>query len=413
MLIGWRVANVGVKVAALMTDGIVKSRLKLPVEADRVTGLDVLADIGTDVALMNLNGIAEKLMFKGLKEKAREKIAVIAETRDLSPEELSDRLVPDLDLDARGGLDLDFGPRQFRVGFDEFLKPWVKDATGTRLKDLPKPGKSDDAELGAAAVAQWSALRKDARAIASLQLSRLEHMLASGRKIKGEVFSTFFAAHPLIRHLAQRLVWAVYDTDGADAPPQRCFRVTEDLSFTDADDNASEIDVTSEAHGYIGLAHPLHLSEAEQTKWGSLFGDYEIAQPFPQLGRETYALTEAEKAADSVTRFEGIEVEAARLRGMGARGWPSGAPQDGGCIWWLERNVVMAGGVRVRAMLEFSNGLMAGGAEYEDKIQKLGKITLTDNIYNKQNARRFNELDAVTASEMLRAITLLVESSAK
>lgn len=32
----WRVANVGVKVAALMTEGIVKSRLKLPVEADRV-----------------------------------------------------------------------------------------------------------------------------------------------------------------------------------------------------------------------------------------------------------------------------------------------------------------------------------------------------------------------------------------
>ena len=381
--------------------------------ARAVTGLDVLAEIGSDVALMNLNGIAEKLKFKGLQEKACEKIAVIAEARDLSPEELADRLVPDLDLDERGGLDLDFGPRRFRVGFDEFLKPWVKDAAGARLKDLPKPAKSDDAELSTQASARWSSLKKDARAISSLQLTRLENMLASGRKIKGDVFSTFFAAHPLIRHLSQRLVWAVYEQDGADAQPRSYFRVTEDLSFTDAGDNAVTIDVTPDAESFIGLAHPLHMSQAEQSKWGTLFGDYEIAQPFPQLGRETYALTEAEKAADTLTRFEGIEVESARLRGVGARGWPTGSPQDGGGIWWIERKVVLAGGVKVRAMLEFANGLVVGGADFEDKTQTLGKITLNDNIYQKQNAHRFGELDAVTASEIVRAITVLAQTGIK
>ena len=86
--------------------------------ARAVTGLDVLVDIGSDVALMNLNGIAEKLKFKGLQEKAREKIAQLAEARDLTPEELSDRLAPDLDLDERGGLDLVFGERKFRASFD-------------------------------------------------------------------------------------------------------------------------------------------------------------------------------------------------------------------------------------------------------------------------------------------------------
>ena len=208
--------------------------------ARAVTGLDVLADIGSDVALMNLNGIAEKLKFKGLQAKAREKIAAIAEARDLTPQELADRLAPDLDLDERGGLDLDFGPRQFRVGFDEFLKPWVKDANNVRLKDLPKPNKSDDAELGAAAVARWSALKKDARAVASLQLTRLETMLATSRRVRPDVFWTFFASHPLIRHLAQRLVWGLYDDDAPLTKPGLIFRVGSDLAFTDSEDNPVE-----------------------------------------------------------------------------------------------------------------------------------------------------------------------------
>jgi hypothetical protein len=64
-----------------------------------VTGLDVLAAIGSDVALMHLNGIAQKVKFKGLQEKARAKIDQLAQARGLSAEELADRLVPDLGLD--------------------------------------------------------------------------------------------------------------------------------------------------------------------------------------------------------------------------------------------------------------------------------------------------------------------------
>src|SRR5690606_36124439 len=47
--------------------------------ARAVKGLDVLAAIGSDVALMHLHGIAQKLKFKGLQAKAQEKIAQIAE----------------------------------------------------------------------------------------------------------------------------------------------------------------------------------------------------------------------------------------------------------------------------------------------------------------------------------------------
>ncbi|WP_197523551.1 WGR domain-containing protein, partial [Actinokineospora pegani] len=86
--------------------------------ARAVSGLDVLGDIGTDVALMHLNGIANKVKFKGLKERAEEKMRAVAERIGLSSEQLADRLVPDLGLDTDGSMVLDYGPRKFTVGFD-------------------------------------------------------------------------------------------------------------------------------------------------------------------------------------------------------------------------------------------------------------------------------------------------------
>jgi predicted DNA-binding WGR domain protein len=415
---GWALRGLGWLGDDDCARGLTRLIRKWPGEAAHaraVTGLDVLADIGSDVALMNLNGIAEKLKFKGLQEKAREKIAQLAEARDLSPEELSDRLAPDLDLDERGGLDIDFGERHFRAGFDEFLKPWVKDATGARLKDLPKPNKADDAEKSAAAVARWGALKKDARAAASLQIARLENMLSTSRRTKPDVFWTFFASHPLIRHLAQRLVWGVYGDADPRTTPTTIFRVSDDLSVTDADDDTLDLDFSGASPGTIGLVHPLHLPHGGLDKWGALFGDYEIAQPFPQLGREIYTLTEVEKASPEITRFEGVEVESARLRGMGARGWPLGSPQDGGVVSWIERRVRFMDGAVADVMLDFSDGLFTGAVEFEDKIQTLGKLTTYPFWYGRTptDPLKFGNLDPVTASEMLRGPSLLAETAVK
>ena len=98
--------------------------------------------------------------------------------------------MPELGLDDNGTLLLDFGPRQFSVGFDEHLKPQVRDASGALLKDLPSPLKSDDAALAEAAVSRWKALKKDARTLAGQQLLRLELAMAQRRR---------WSAPPLLR----------------------------------------------------------------------------------------------------------------------------------------------------------------------------------------------------------------------
>src|SRR5262249_32735433 len=128
-----------------------------------VAGLECLRAIGTDTALMQLNGIAQKLKFKGLQNKAREVMADIAHDRGMSPWELEDRIVPDLDLDESGNRTFDFGPRKFQLALGADLKPMIRDESGKLRNDLPKPSTKDDAAKATAAVAEWKMLKKQLR----------------------------------------------------------------------------------------------------------------------------------------------------------------------------------------------------------------------------------------------------------
>ena len=119
-----------------------------------VVGLECLRAIGTDTALMQINGIANKVAFKGIKQRAAECMDDIAKARNMTRAQLEDRIVPDCELDERGSRVFDFGPRQFRLVLTPEMKAMVKDAAG-KVSDLPKPNSKDDAAMAEAAVAEW------------------------------------------------------------------------------------------------------------------------------------------------------------------------------------------------------------------------------------------------------------------
>lgn len=365
--------------------------------ARAVQGLDILAAIGSDVALMHLNGIAQKVKFKGLQERARDKIDQLAEVRGLSAEELADRLVPDLGLDADGSLRLDFGPRQFTVGFDEALRPYVRDAAGIPLKELPKPNKSDDATLAEAASERWKALKKDVRTLASQQILHFELAMAQRRRWSAAEFRQFFVEHPLLRHLCRRLLWAEF----VDGRVQRCLRVAEDLSYADARDDLCSLDDAA----MIGLVHPLELEAADAAAFGQIFADYEILQPFAQLGRDIYTLSDAERDSFELLRFKDKKVATGSVFGLEQRGWRRGDPQDAGWIGWFTRNI----GPDLVVELELDPGTVVGEINYEPK-QKLGPLVLrSPNSWGDDGRRRWRELDSILASEVLRDLARLAE----
>ncbi|WP_431272896.1 DUF4132 domain-containing protein [Burkholderia contaminans] len=373
--------------------------------ARAATGLDVLASIGSDVALMLLNGIAQKVKFRALQDRAREKIEAIAEARGLSSEELEDRLAPDLGLDAQGTMLLDFGPRAFRVGFDETLKPYVREtgadgAAGARLADLPKPKKTDDPVKGKDAVERFKLLKKDARTIASQQLARLEVAMCSRRRWTPEVFRTFLAEHPLVRHLVQRLVWGVYEVDDGGnfgGTLKACFRVAEDGTAATADDDAFTLPdgVTIR----IGVPHALEIAPADAAAFGQVFADYELLQPFAQLGRDVYRLTDDERNGRLLERWKGVKVPTGRVLGLVNKGWRRGQVEDAGCIWYFTKPL----GAGKVIELSLDPGIIVGAVDmYPD--QELGALQAgsPSNWGSIREADAWSTLDEISASELIR-----------
>ena len=302
-----------------------------------VLGLDVLRAIGTDTALMQLNGIAQKLKYKALQERARMAIEEIAEELGLTREELEDRIVPDCGLDADGSRTFDYGPRTFAFVLGSDMKPKVRDEAGQVRASPPKPGVRDT--TGAAAVAEWKLVRKQVGEVAKLQAARLEQAMIARRRWAPEDFEAYVVGHPLMRLLARRLLW----TSG-----NVTFRVTEEGDYADSRDEPVAVLEP------VRLAHPLELGEAERAAWGELVGDYELVPPFPQLGRPLYDVSVGPE------RFVGRQVESMRLMsGLERAGWARGEVEDGGV--YRSHELEYAGG---RLTVEYGEGIIIGDPTY-------------------------------------------------
>ncbi|WP_327011891.1 DUF4132 domain-containing protein [Dactylosporangium sp. NBC_01737] len=348
---------------------------------------------------MHLHGISEKVKFKGLKDRAKEKIAEVAASLELTPEQLADRLVPDFGLDADGTLRIDYGPRRFTVGFDEQLKPFVADETGARRKDLPKPGAKDDPDLAPAGAARFAALKKDVRTVAADQLHRFEQAMVMQRRWSGAEFRQFIVEHPLVWHVARRLVWATFDASGAALGTMR---LAEDRTLADVDDTT----VTLAGDASVGVAHPVHLA-GTLGAWAEVFADYEILQPFPQLARDTHTLTDAERAATDFARYHGVKVPTTKVLGLERRGWRRAAAEDGGVQPAMERP--LPGGALLLA--ELDPGIAVGDVSMlsEQALIEVWIVGAGGTRWTRDRPHTFGELDPVTVSEIIRDLREVVQ----
>ncbi len=341
-------------------------------------GLDVLAEIGGEIALTHLHGIAQRLKYKGLKKRAGEKVAEVAAGLGLSGEQLEDRVVPAFGLSADGTRTIDYGGRAFTVGFDEQLLPFVINAKGKVRRSLPQPTGADDPDLVADARAWFSGLRRELKPVSAAQISRLERAMITQRSWSGTEFRTHLVEHPLLTHLVRRLLWTA---TGVRPGAPTAFRLAEDLTFTDVAGHELELPDTA----VVRLAHPVLVEEREA--WAELFDARGIVQPFAQLGRTVGRFSEAELKASALSRFVGTTVPAGRLMALRHRGWET--PEQ-----YATRP--LPGGTALRVRL--SPGLQTWHFHAADP-QSLAEITLTGGV--------FGDLDPVTASELLADLEFL------
>ncbi|MCP9948566.1 DUF4132 domain-containing protein [Actinomadura madurae] len=293
---------------------------------------------------------------------------------------------------------LDYGQRRFVVGFDEQLRPFVSDESGKRRKALPKPGAKDDPDLAPAAYKAYSTLKKDVRTVAADQLRRLETCMVTRRRWPVREFEELLAGHPLVRHIVRRLVWLACDGDG-DATTE--FRVAEDGTYADVDDDV----LTLAGSAAVGVAHPVDL-DGSLGAWSEVFADYEILQPFPQLGRAVHRLADEERADGRLPRFEGLTVPVGKVLGLTSRGWERGTPQDAGVECWISRRLP---GDRYLA-IDLDPGIAVGAVDALPD-QTLRAVALTrrpDQLWMGGGpTASFADLDPVTASEILADLATL------
>ncbi len=343
-------------------------------------GTGVLERIGSDVALIELGLAAERSRDPALRDEAARALARAAAARGLGPDELGDRLVPD--LGPEGGEVVDYGARRFRIGADAELAVLIEDESGKRLRALPRAGRGDDAGRARAAQARLRTLRADVEAVTRAQRARLEQAMASRRRWTAEAFSSYLLGVRALRPLARRLVWASFDDHGLTS-----FRVAEDLSLASHRDEPFELP----ALAAVGLPHPLELDPAIAAGWIELFAAYRLAQPFAQLGRPVFLATPAEQRSRALGRFAGVRVSSVGLFTLAYRGWRAagGAPVTAYTKRLGERRVAVSiePGLDPRALRELPEQTITRVAIAPGRFGDLDPVAFSELCYELETLR--------------------------
>ena len=275
------------------------------------------------------------------------------------------------------------------------------------MKNLPAPGKTDDAEKAAAAYEDFKTMKKQMRTTVSAQKTRLEAALSILRCWDTVAWEKLFVRNPVMHQFAIGLVWGVYE-DGALTDT---FRYMEDGSFNTVDEDEYELPENAS----IGLVHPVELSADLLDGWKQQLEDYEITQPIDQLDRPVYRVEPAEADATRLERFGGKMLHSLSLAGkLIGMGWYRGSVQDGGMYATLYRDDAALG---LAVELNFSGSFVAYEEEsvtvYDAVFYKSGTVNHGSYVYDTPKeediftlsqipARYFSEvvyqLDRATAS---------------
>lgn len=322
-----------------------------------------MALIESDLALGEINNLAERVTHSQVKAAAKKALTDAASHRNISLEELSDLIVPALGFDERGERVFDYGSRQFtsHLRLDQTIQ--LTDSASKRATTLPKPGARDDESKAKAALAAWSLLKKQVPQIVKMQAQRLENALITQRAWSIARWQSLFLKHPVLRSFAITLVWGVVTPGQAEY--WALFRPLEDGSLTDAEDNAVHLP----AEGIIRIAHPVELNEDARSAWLQHMADYEVTPPFPQLNRSFVRVSPEEGAALWWEKYQGYVMNGAALKGRYMKaGWERGSVQDSGAYYSIWKAFPAAD---IQAVLETAGMSVGYEQEFTTAIKRL------------------------------------------
>ena len=278
--------------------------------------------------LIELQRLSQRSRFKRVRGKCTRAVQRLATRKGWDMERFTDHTIPTGGLDEQEEVIFDYGPRSFALEILADGKLVVRDVETDEIHtSLPRRRKSDDKAKVAQAKVDWKARKKQLGDVIKVQVERLRISFMTARRWEMGGWREL-QGHPIMKHLLCGLLWGVYDKRNRLV---ECFRVANDQSLANIED---EVFALPGSEHKIGIVHPTELEERDQVAWSSIFGEYEIIQPFPQVHRKVFRLEEDEEKCHDLTRLAGLVIEnSGWLRGHLRRSqWVNVSRHGGGAV---------------------------------------------------------------------------------
>jgi hypothetical protein len=315
-----RFANAAIQAIGMIAAGVAAIDptevvpVDIPDGANDATATEEIAatPVLADEAIGQLQRLKARIRHRQTLRRIDQALSAVAAARGLDSETLQDLVVEDADLAVDGS-------RSWPAGaFDLYL--FLSDDGDVELaiferktgKAMGAPPKSVRQEHYGA-FNEAKAVQKVLSETLATQKHRLELALENQRSWNWPAWRQVFGRHPLMRHLAMRLVWQVY----LEGKPLDTAMFNGDELVDLGDDH-----VAVPAKGELRLAHPALLDAETVRGWQRAIVSKRLIQPFKQVFRELYRPSPEEAQAKRSERFDGMVVKHRQMYALlRARGW--------------------------------------------------------------------------------------------
>lgn len=272
----------------------------------------VLGQMTRESALGALAVLQLRIKSGSAQKAIRKALDAVAQRLGVPPEEVEEMSVPSYGLDAVGLRREAFGDfeAQLRVVDTRRTELLWQKPDGKLQKSVPKAVKEQAAD-------QLKALKRSAKELQSMlpaQCHRIEGLWLARKRWPVDEWTSRYLDHPLVGTLARRLIWWIGANDDRVAA---CWH---EGALRGLDGQAVPLPKDGEA---VALWHPIDDTTEAVQAWRRRLQTLEIQQPFKQVHREVYLLTDAEEHTEVYSnRFASHIIKQHQFHALcRARGW--------------------------------------------------------------------------------------------
>lgn len=249
-----------------------------------------LSEMPAGAGIAYMARVRNRVSYPKVKSFIDKRFEAAAKAARITRGELEELIVPVHGLDADSRLTQPIGDGQ-AIAFVDGGKvevTWIA-ANGAEVKS-PTAGMKADAAALKAFRAQVAEIKADI----AVQTARLQRLYLENRDWPLDQWQRRYAEHPLLGALAQRLVWWV---GAGEAGRVAVMPEARGTVLRGLDGNP----VTPAPAARVRLWHPIDAPLSEIEAWRDRLEQAGVQQPFAQVWREVYLLTDAERTTRTYT----------------------------------------------------------------------------------------------------------------